>query len=64
MTARDVDDHLRGIHSCNDVLASLTDYPERDEAIARLERAITIDRLAAALAARELAEDERDRLAI
>lgn len=64
MTARDVDDHLRGIHSCDDVLASLTGYPGRDEAIERLERAITIDRLATALAARDLAEEERARLSI
>jgi hypothetical protein len=51
MTARDVDDHLRGVRSCDDVLACLASYPQRDKAIRRLERAISIDRLAAALAA-------------
>jgi hypothetical protein len=57
MPAHRAADYFRAVRTCNEVLAALEDYEDRDEAIVRLELEIRDDRLEALLGAREF--DER-----
>lgn len=49
--------HFGAVRLCDDVLAFLAAYDDRDDAIERLELAIMDDRLMALLGAREWAND-------
>lgn len=53
-------EHLRAIATCDELLRSLDTYPGRPRAVRRLQRAIEIDQLAAALSLRELVAHKAD----